>query len=77
VRITGSRPEIDAALCANCGDCLGACPFGALSENDGGGVRRSWELCQGCGVCEATCATGAISLARDEGKGTPLDVLTL
>jgi ferredoxin len=31
----------------------------------------------GCGACEVTCATGAITLARDERKGTPLDVRAL
>jgi|SRR5271157_4006742 len=73
---SGYVAEIDAALCANCDTCLEACPFGALSRNDGG-IRRDWELCMGCGVCEVSCAAGAISLARDERKGVPLDVRTL
>ena len=73
---SGYVAEIDTALCANCDDCVEACPFGALAKNDGC-VTRDWELCLGCGVCEATCATGAISLARDERKGVPLDVRSL
>jgi ferredoxin len=73
---SGYVAEIDASLCANCGDCVEACPFGALSKNSGD-IARDWTLCLGCGVCEVTCGTGAISLARDEPKGAPLDVRTL
>ena len=73
---SGYVTTIDATLCANCGDCVEACPFGALSQN-GGEITRDWNLCMGCGVCEVTCTTAAISLARDERKGTPLDVRAL
>ncbi len=73
---SGYVAEIDAALCANCDACVVACPFGALSMNDGG-ITRDWELCMGCGVCEVSCAAGAISLVRDERKGVPLDVRAL
>jgi Pyruvate/2-oxoacid:ferredoxin oxidoreductase delta subunit len=70
---SGYVAEIDAELCAQCGDCVEACAFRALS-NAGGRVARSWERCMGCGVCEVKCATGAIRLVRDERKGVPLDV---
>jgi Pyruvate/2-oxoacid:ferredoxin oxidoreductase delta subunit len=70
---SGYVAEIDVAQCANCGDCLEACPFGALSVREDG-INRDWDLCMGCGVCEVTCAAGAISLARDVSKGVPLDV---
>jgi ferredoxin len=73
---SGYVAEIESALCANCGDCAEACPFGALSGN-GGGITRDWRLCMGCGVCEVTCPTSAISLVRDERKGIPLDVRAL
>ncbi len=74
---SGYVAEIDPSLCANCGDCVNACPFGAISDSQEGGISRSWELCQGCGVCEAMCATGAVILARDARKGVPLDVRAL
>jgi len=73
---SGYVAEIDTTSCANCNDCVEACPFGALSKN-GGGIVRDWDLCMGCGVCEATCAHGAICLVADERKGVPLDVRAL
>ncbi|MGD0013614.1 MAG: 4Fe-4S binding protein [Bryobacteraceae bacterium] len=73
---SGYVAEIDRELCANCDDCIEACPFDALSKN-GEGVVRDWERCMGCGVCEVKCATGAVSLVRDERKGIPLDVRAL
>jgi Pyruvate/2-oxoacid:ferredoxin oxidoreductase delta subunit len=73
---SGYVVQIDAALCANCDDCVTACPFGGLSRRDGETVH-DWDLCMGCGVCAETCATGAISLVRDEKKGVPLEVRAL
>jgi NAD-dependent dihydropyrimidine dehydrogenase PreA subunit len=73
---SGYVAQIDSELCAHCGDCVEACAFRALSDGDGA-VMRNWERCMGCGACEVTCATGAITLARDERKGTPLDVRAL
>jgi Pyruvate/2-oxoacid:ferredoxin oxidoreductase delta subunit len=73
---SGFVAEINAELCADCGDCVKACPFLALKRN-GEGTQRDWDRCMGCGVCELACSTGAISLARDERKGIPLDVRAL
>jgi NAD-dependent dihydropyrimidine dehydrogenase PreA subunit len=73
---SGYVARIDPELCANCGDCVEACAFHALSEADGA-VTQDWERCMGCGVCEVACSTGAIKLVRDERKGTPLDVRSL
>ncbi len=73
---SGYVAAVDAALCANCDDCVNACAFSALSKRDDA-IVVDWGLCMGCGVCEATCATGAVSLSRDEGKGTPMDVRAL
>ncbi len=73
---SGFVAEIDRELCANCDDCVLACPFDALSKT-GEGIRRDWDRCMGCGACEGVCATGAVSLARDERKGLPLDVRAL
>jgi formate hydrogenlyase subunit 6/NADH:ubiquinone oxidoreductase subunit I len=76
VASSGYVAEIDAALCANCGECVEVCPFQALSRTEAGAVR-DWDRCLGCGVCEAKCATGAIAMTRDERKGIPLDVRAL
>ena len=73
---SGYVTELDRDLCNQCGACLDACPFDALSLQDVG-VERSWPLCMGCGVCVEKCPTQAISLVRDEKKGIPLDVRAL
>jgi NAD-dependent dihydropyrimidine dehydrogenase PreA subunit len=73
---SGFVAEIDAELCAQCGTCVGGCPFDALHA-DQGPIARDWDKCMGCGVCETLCPNGAIHLARDERKGTPLDVRAL
>jgi len=70
---SGYVAQLDAGLCNQCGACVDACPFNALSTN-GAGVERSWEKCMGCGVCVEKCPTQAMALARDEKKGLPLDV---
>jgi ferredoxin len=70
---SGYVAQLDAGLCNQCGACVDACPFNALSTNDAG-VERSWEKCMGCGVCVEKCPTQAMALARDEKKGIPLDV---
>jgi NAD-dependent dihydropyrimidine dehydrogenase PreA subunit len=76
VASSGYVAEVDAALCANCGDCLDACAFKALSAGEGA-VARDWERCMGCGACEVKCAAGAMKLVLDPRKGTPLDVSAL
>jgi ferredoxin len=73
---SGYVAVVDPNLCNQCGVCVDACPFNALSM-DGTGVERSWEKCMGCGVCVGKCPTQALTLARDEKKGTPLDVRLL
>jgi heterodisulfide reductase subunit A-like polyferredoxin len=73
---SGFIAELDRDLCNQCGACVDACPFNALSTNDSG-VERNWEKCMGCGVCVEKCPTQAMSLVRDEKKGLPLDVRLL
>jgi ferredoxin len=73
---SGYVAALERDLCNQCGVCVDACPFSALSMNDTA-VERSWEKCMGCGVCVEKCPTQAITLTRDERKGTPLDVRLL
>ncbi|MCD6520563.1 MAG: 4Fe-4S binding protein [Anaerolineae bacterium] len=54
-------PEINSELCVRCGDCLSACPEGALSLGEEG-IILDEEKCAYCGDCEDICPTGAIAL---------------
>jgi len=56
-----AMPEIDYALCKLCGDCVIACPCGALSIVDEA-LRLDQALCSYCGDCEDVCPEGAIAL---------------
>jgi ferredoxin len=73
---SGYVAAVDRKLCNQCGACVDACPFDALSMDDSA-VVRSWERCMGCGVCLEQCPTQAVTLVREEKKGTPLDVRLL
>jgi len=68
-----------AYACLGFGDCMRACPFGAMSI-DNGLVRIDPALCTGCGVCTRTCPRNILELipvrarvmvfcsSRDKGK---------
>ncbi len=53
-------PQIDAALCTGCGECVPACPVDALAVVDGKVVLNPAKDCDYCGECELACAPGAI-----------------
>lgn len=57
-------PEIDLDLCDLCGDCVPACPRGALIITDKG-LYLDEALCAYCGDCEDVCPKGAIALPFD------------
>lgn len=61
--------------CTGCGDCVDACPFGALSVHGTAVVDAA--KCMGCGICESRCPSGALSLTRDGAAGEPLDIEVL
>jgi Fe-S-cluster-containing dehydrogenase component len=58
---------IDAALCIGCGECIEACPFGAMQFDEDRGQAVKCDLCAhrvGEGLapaCASVCATGCIS----------------
>ncbi len=55
-------PEIDAAACDGCGECLPACGAGALAMAGSHVVLARPDLCEYDGNCEPACPVGAISL---------------
>ena len=53
-------PEINAALCNSCDECVQACQFNALASIGKVPLLFS-ELCHGCGACAIVCQQQAIS----------------
>ncbi len=55
------RYTIDPDVCIQCGECVEACPHGAIIEDDEYEIDDA--LCQRCGICQETCPSEAISRA--------------
>jgi ferredoxin len=53
------RYSIDPDVCAQCGQCVDACPHGAIFEDDE--YRIDEALCERCGICAEACPAEAIS----------------
>lgn len=53
--------RIDEEECIGCGECVAACPFGAVELNDDKGVAFTCDLCDGTPACVANCIHGALS----------------
>ncbi|MDD4028246.1 MAG: RnfABCDGE type electron transport complex subunit B [Caldisericia bacterium] len=51
--------------CLGFGDCVNACPFGALSMTEKGLPFVNTELCTGCGLCVEKCPREIIKLFPD------------
>ncbi len=66
ITVEGVVSHVDEAMCRGCGECVEACPFGAISLEElesGRKVAVSREaLCKGCGACAVACPTGAASI---------------
>ena len=54
-------PFVNPRLCFACGQCVEACPYGALVADEETGITQVLPLlCQGCGACAVACPSGAI-----------------
>ena len=64
-------PEINQELCVGCGDCVVACPQGALSLAASQQIVLDEDKCAYCGDCEDVCPVGAIALPFEIRLATP------
>lgn len=66
----GLSTGFEARSCLACdpAPCVQACPTGAYSQRNGGGVRVRLSLCIRCGQCAPACPVDAIYL---DPAGTP------
>ena len=59
------EPYLKPDRCIHCGECLGACAHGAISEV-GGEIATLREHCAVCGECAQACPSGAREIAGRE-----------
>jgi NAD-dependent dihydropyrimidine dehydrogenase PreA subunit len=60
--------EIDEELCDGCGECIPACPEGALQIVDGKARLVKENFCDGLGECIGKCPKGAIRIVEREAE---------
>jgi len=60
--------EIDEELCDGCGECIPACPEGALQIIDGKARLVREDFCDGLGACLGNCPRGAIRIVEKEAE---------
>lgn len=55
--------------CLGCGDCIEACPYGALTMDEIDNLPKvDFVKCVGCGKCVSVCPRGLFSLIPKDGK---------
>ncbi len=64
---SGFLSVVDRKVCTGCGNCLGACQFGALSLDEEGRCAVDSAKCFGCGLCVLSCPAGALALSQKDG----------
>lgn len=66
----GMTSRFVAIVCIACADpaCLEACPSGALSKREGGGVLLAAEKCIGCRRCADACIMQAVFFDEETHK---------
>ena len=59
---------IEEEKCTGCGDCVPACPEGAIQVIDGKARLVSDLMCDGLGACIGHCPEGAITIEKREAE---------
>ncbi len=58
---SGVTARIDRDICQECGECISACRFEAISED----FRVDPVSCEGCTVCSHVCPAGAVIMEEN------------
>ena len=69
---SGYTIAIDSARCINCGMCVDACHFNALTATSVPPAYQR-EACLGCGLCAEACPERAITMLNDPKRPPALD----
>lgn len=67
----GMKGKFYSTICLGCSEeraCMEACPSGALTKRDGGGVFLHPDKCIGCRRCENACIAGAVNFDEETKK---------
>lgn len=55
---------VDKNACIGCGACVGICPVGAISMQNGV-AHIDYDICIRCKACESLCPVEAINIKND------------
>lgn len=55
---------VEEARCSGCGECVEACPYGAMALHPDTGIAIKCDLCSGSPQCVEHCPHGAIFFAE-------------
>ena len=62
---SGSKAEINPAICTNCGLCESTCRFDAIHQNSNNFPEVNLFQCEGCRLCERICPVQAIKTTQN------------
>jgi heterodisulfide reductase subunit A len=74
IALDPSVAHVNVSLCAGCGQCVAACPYGSVSIVNNIAEVNPY-LCKGCGTCAAACPNKAMALIQYEDSQLVAEVI--